>query len=217
MGVMMIHIKSVWLTFISHVDICYFHPFIQTHSVADYPWKDFKGINQETDTYQQTTQVHEEAETRLWWSYSHTVPGQPRNVSSFFVVPWERESLLLHFPKLVFGKKPSPPASLSLEMQSMIPVLCGHFLLNEIPSRLHFLLGQTVVEHQDVSEHSLPSGSTLFQRVTTALFSCQVATAQQWIKAQLQERSAAKSSFKRHLSSFSISWWRVLALRCLPS
>lgn len=42
-------------------------------------------------------------------------------------------------------------------MQLTVLVLCGHFLLNEIPSRLDFLLGRAVVEHQDVSEHSLPS------------------------------------------------------------
>lgn len=59
-------------------------------------------------------------------------------------------------------------------MQHAILVLRGHFLLNEIPSRLHFLLGQTVVEHQDVSEHSLSSASTLFQRAITALFSRQL-------------------------------------------
>lgn len=177
MGVMMIHLKSVWLTFVSHVDICYFHPFIQTHSVADYPWKDFKGINQdsETNTYHQTTQVHEEAETRLWWSYSHAVPGQPRDVSSFFVVPWEKESLLSHFPKQNSGIKPSPSAWLSLEIQRAILVLRGHFLLNEIPSRLHFLLGQTAVGHKDVSEHGLSSSaSTLFQRAITDLFSRQL-------------------------------------------
>lgn len=195
MGVMMIHMRSVWLTFIFHVDICFFHLFIQTHSVADYPWKDFKGINQdsETDTYHQTTQVHEEAETRLWWSYSHAVPGQPRDVSSYFVAPWE--SLLLHFLKQVFGKKPSPSACLSLEMQSRIPaspeIFVVTFLLNEIPSCLHFLLGQTVVEHQDVSEHSLSSASTLFQRAITALFSCQVTTAQQWIKARLPKEKCS--------------------------
>lgn len=45
----------------------------------------------------------------------------------------------------------------------MIPVGCGHFLLNEILSHLHFLLGQTVVEHQDVSEHSLSSASPYFK------------------------------------------------------
>lgn len=60
-------------------------------------------------------------------------------------------------------------------MQRAILVPRGHFLLNEIPSRLHFLLGQTAVGHQDVSEHSLSSSaSTLFQRAITALFSRQL-------------------------------------------
>lgn len=86
MGAMMIHTERVWLTFIFYWTFATFHPFIQTHSVADYSWKDFKGIDQdaETDAYQQVTQVHDEAETRLWWGYSHTVPGQLRDVSSFF-------------------------------------------------------------------------------------------------------------------------------------
>lgn len=56
-----------------------------------------------------------------------------------------------------FGIKTSHSACSSLGMQLAVLVLCGNFLLNMIPSCLDFLLGQAVIEHQDISEYSFYS------------------------------------------------------------
>lgn len=78
------------------------------------------------------------------------MPGQPRDMSSFFFKCLNRDSQCscTFLSRSLFGIKTSHSACLSLEMQLAVLVLCGHFLLNKIPSCLDFLLGQAVVDNK---------------------------------------------------------------------